>query len=135
MNTKMLIASAAIAVTAALGTASAAHADPHFGFSIGIGTTGFDHGPFWGDRFYHPHPNYGFYDEQYLAPPPPPPVVVNYGIGCGVGANIVRGSGFRGVQAVDCRAPVYTYEGFKRGRAFDVSVNTRGQIVQVTPLY
>ena len=46
MNTKTIIAAAAIAVTAALGTASVAQADPHGGVSIGFGFGNF--GPSFG---------------------------------------------------------------------------------------
>lgn len=150
MNTKMLIATAAVTLTAALGTVSTAQADPHFGFSINFGSPGFDHGygfdhghgfggwdhdrrPFEEEHFYHhPRPDYGDYNPPVFAPPP---VVIHYGIGCGTGVNIVRGSGFQSVQAVDCAGPVYVYEAWKRGQIFDVSVNTRGQIIRIIPVY
>jgi len=130
MNTKLLIATAAIAATAALATATAAKADPYVGFSIGFNDfgPGFDHGfDHGGDRFWHRHD--GFRRDFYPAP------VVNYGIGCGAGANIVHYAGFNGVRPVNCVGPVYTYEAWKRGTLFDVNVSASGRIVRVTQAF
>ena len=104
MNIKTLIATAAIVATAAVVAAPAAKADPHVGFSIGFGFAdqGFGRGgygydreedPFWGRNFRRHHRHLGY--------EPQPQPFVNYGIGCGAGANIVRSSGFDGVQVVN----------------------------------
>ncbi len=151
LNTKSLIAAAAIASTVALGAAAPAQADPQIGFSFGITSggfapgfgPGFDHGfdhgrrPMFGmmdsgfeggpDPFFfqHHHRHHGW---GYAAP-------ISYGISCGTGVNVVRANGFRGVQPVNCAAPVYSYQAWKRGEVFNVSVNTAGRIVAVNPLY
>ncbi len=143
LNARSLIAAAALATTVALGTAVPVQADPQIGFSFGITSgdyapgfahearpmygmmeSGFDGGP---DPFFfqHHHRHHGW---GYAAP-------VSYGISCGTGVNVVRANGFRGVQPVNCAAPVYSYQAWKHGDMFRVSVTTSGRIVAVNPLY
>ena len=157
---KSAIAAAAIAVTAVLGTATAAHADPQIGVSIGFGFGDFSPeprrhfggpDPFWegrfrherrdfggadsfegdqfeGDRFHHEHPHIGWgYGE--------PRRYASYGLSCSSAGNVVRGAGFRGVQATDCSRPVYSFEAWKRGEIFRVNVSVAGRIVAVEPIY
>ena len=140
---KSIIAAAAIAATAALGTATTAHADPTVGFSIGFGFA--DGGfmpppprhfggpdPFWDGGFHRRHRHFGWdnaYAEPYAAP------VMNYGLSCSSAGNVVRAAGFRGVQATDCSRPVYGYEAWKRGELFRVNVSMAGRIVAVEPIY
>ena len=64
-----------------------------------------------------------------------PDPVMSYGVSCAQGRNIVADSGFHGVAAFDCSPPVYGYTGWKHGEQFRVSVNFRGDIVDVTPIY
>ena len=144
MFTKSLVAAAFVAGAVALGSAGAAHADPHvhFGFGFDGWDGGYPHEP--------PPPGYG--DGGYPDEPPPPGYwghrhrhhfhgwggpepVMSYGVSCADGRNIVAGSGFHGVAAFDCSAPVYGYTGWKHGDQFRVSVNFRGNIVDVTPIY
>ena len=152
---KTTIAAAAIAATAALSTAPAAHADPSVGVSIGFGFGDFmpesrrDFGgpdpffgdrfhrehrhfggpdPFWGDRFHREHRHYGW-GPGYPAP------VMSYGLSCSSAGNVVRAAGFRGVQATDCSRPVYGYEAWKRGELYRVNVSMAGRIVAVEPIY
>jgi hypothetical protein len=137
MFAKSLIAAAAVASTVALGTAAPANADPHFGFSIGFGTPGYgfvDPGYGFGDsgfggpdpffyRHHHRHHGWGY------------PAPVSYGMSCGMGANVVRANGFNGVHPVDCSAPVFGYEAWKRGGLYRVGVSMSGRIVAVNPVY
>ena len=57
------------------------------------------------------------------------------GISCADGRNIVAGSGFHGVFANSCSAPVYRYTGWKHGEQFRIAVSFRGNIVAVNPIY
>ena len=144
---KTTLAAAAIAATAALSTAPAAHADPQIGVSIGFGFGDFmpEPDPFWnrrfrhehrqfggdqfeGDRFRHEHRRFGW-EPNYQDP------VVNYGLSCSSASNVVRAAGFRGVQATDCSRPVYGYEAWKHGEIFRVNVSMNGRIVAVEPIY
>lgn len=133
MNIKTIIATAALTAIGGLAAAPAAKADPHVGFSIGFGFAdqgfghagyGYDRGEdqFWGRRHEHRHMGYRPYPQPYA----------NYGIGCGAGANVVRASGFDGVQVVNCAGPIYTYQAWRRGQPFRVVVSTSGRIVQVS---
>ncbi len=141
MFIKTSIAAAAIAATAALGTATTAHADPTFGFSIGFGEViappppphhfgGPD--PFWDGGYHHRRRHFGW-DGAFAEPYAPP--VMSYGLSCSSASNVVRAAGFRGVQATDCSRPVYGYEAWKHGDLYRVSVSVSGRIVGVDPIY
>jgi hypothetical protein len=77
--------------------------------------------------------------------PPRRPVVViidpidmgpaHYRISCREGRNIVRHRGFRRVHPIDCSGNEFTYEGQRRGRLFEISVNLNGNIVSVDRAY
>ncbi len=152
---KSTIAAAAIAATAVLGTVTAAHADPQVGVSIGIGFGNLggyepdqqyypDHQYYSGDLeqhyiydgedrfgdypFHHRYRHYGW-QQDYSAP------VVHYGLSCASARNVVRAAGFRGARATNCSRPVYTYQAWKRGEIYRVSVNVTGRIVSVRPIY
>ncbi len=150
MLLKTVFAAAAIAATAALSTAPAAHADPSVGVSIGFGFGDFvpeprrhfgspdpfwggpgDDGRFDGGPYYHHHRRHFGWGPSYPAPYP----VMSYGLSCSSAGNVVRASGFRGVQAIDCSRPVYGYEAWKRGELFRVNVSMAGRIVAVEPIY
>lgn len=133
MFIKSFIAAAALATAVSLGSAGAAQADS--GVSVGIGfgdgyggwgggsgayDGGYDDGYSWRRR----------YDRRWDEPRP-----MRRGISCAEGRNIVAASGFRGVFANDCSAPVYRYTGWKRGQQFRISVSFRGNIVGVNPIY
>ncbi len=139
---KSILATTAIAATVALGAASQAKADPRFNLSFGIGIPVYDGGyqndgpdPYFQPHFRHRHHHHDWNDDgdQAYAPPPPPPM--NYGISCSTGRNILRQNGFRDVQAYDCQGPVYGYQAWKRGEIYRVSVNFRGQVLSVDPIY
>ena len=143
MSFKSTIAVAAIAATAALSTASVAHADPSVGVTIGFGFGDFmpephrhfgGPDPFWRSRFHHEHRHFGWTPDypdysDYQAP------VMSYGLSCSSAGNVVRAAGFHGVQATDCSRPVYGYEAWKRGELFRVNVSMAGRIVAVEPIY
>jgi len=141
MIIKSLIAAAAIASAVAFGSAGAANADPHVRFGFGIdlvdgGYGGWDGGP-------------GFYDGGYDGDAPwrhrrhfrphhrweEPAPFMSYGISCADGRGVVASSGFHGVSAYSCSAPVYRYIGWKHGEQFRIAVNVRGNIVAVNPIY
>ena len=54
------------------------------------------------------------------------------GISCGEGRSIVRHHGYRKVHAIDCSGDVYTYAAKKHGQLFDVDVDMNGDIVDVS---
>jgi len=141
MIIKSLLAAAAIASAVAFGSAGAANADPHVTFGVGIdlvdsgygGYGGWDGGP-------------GFYDGGYDGDAPwrhrrhgmrwdDEPRFVPYRISCADGRNVVARSGFHGVSAYSCSAPVYRYIAWKHGEQFRIAVNFRGNIVAVNPIY
>ena len=77
-------------------------------------------------------------------PPRRPPVVIidpidmgpaHYRISCREGRNIVRHRGFRRVHPIDCNGNEYSYEGQRRGRLFEISVNLNGDIVSIDRAY
>jgi hypothetical protein len=130
---KKIIVAAAAVVTLAGFAAVPAKADPQITFGIGFGTGGY--GPGMGfydggfDRGYYPHHRRRHHWNDYA------PVMEYSGVSCSTGANIVRSSGFRGVEAYDCSAPVYSYQAWKRGEQFDIRVSARGRIISVQPTY
>jgi hypothetical protein len=146
MIIKSLVTAAAIASAVAFGSAGAANADPHVTFGVGIdlvggGYDGWDGGPGFYDGGYGGgygggydgdapwrHRRHGMrWDEE--------PRFAPYRISCADGRNIVARSGFRGVSAYSCSAPVYRYIAWKRGEQFRIAVNVRGNIVAVNPIY
>lgn len=62
------------------------------------------------------------------------PVARPHGMSCHKGENVVRWAGFRNVQPIDCRAPVYHYKARKFGHPYRVRVNPAGNITNVTRL-
>ncbi|MDE2446108.1 MAG: hypothetical protein KGO94_08010, partial [Alphaproteobacteria bacterium] len=103
-----------------------------FGIGFGFGNP---YGPGFGvydggfDGGYMPRPRRHHRWNDYA------PVREYSGVSCATGANIVRSSGFRGVEAYDCSAPVYSYQAWKRGEQFDIRVSARGRIISVQPTY
>jgi hypothetical protein len=80
---------------------------PHYDYRVGPG---------W--RF---REGYGWYD---------PVVIYDRGyvrgrISCGEARRIVRNSGFRNVDTVECNGRTYTFEATRRGRDVTVFVNSR----------
>jgi hypothetical protein len=127
MIMKSVFAAAAIVGAVALGSAGAVQADPRDSFAIG-----FDDGGWGGGSDYTDGggDGYGWRRHQRRWEDPAP-----YRISCAQGRNIVASSGFRGVYANDCSAPVYRYTAWKRGEQFRVAVSVRGRIVAVNPIY
>jgi len=142
MFSKSVLAAAALASTLALGFAGSAKADPYVSLGIGfggpgpVGYVGGGYGGGYAYPYHHPRPwgyagGYG-YDGGYANPHYGP----GYGgLSCGAGAGIARANGFRGVQPVDCSAPVYGYRGWKHGQPYDIRVSMRGNVVGVSPSY
>lgn len=138
MVIKSLLGVAAIASAVAFGSAGAAHAEPYMTFGIGFdgggdGYGGWDGGSSYYDSGYGDDEGYSWrrrHPRRWDEPRPMP-----RGISCADGRNIVASSGFRGVAAYSCSAPVYRYTAWKRGEQFRIAVNFRGNIVNVTPIY
>lgn len=144
MFIKSVVAAAAIAGAVALGSAGTANANPQVSVGIGFNlidsgyNDGWDGGPGFYDGGYDDGP--GSYDNgPSWRPPHRPrwdqPRPMSRGISCAQGRNIVASSGFRGVSAYSCSAPVYRYIAWKRGEQYRISVNFRGNIVSVRPVY
>ena len=127
MLKKSLIAAAALASVVTLASVPA-KADPQVSIGFGFGFGGPVYGGF-DDDFYprQRRRHHGWDDYQ--------PVYQYSGISCGAGARVVRQYGFRGVQAFDCSAPVYSYQAWKHGEQFEVRVSSRGRIISVDPAY
>ena len=138
MLIKSLVAAAALSSAVAFGSAGVAHADPYVTFGVGFdgsgpGYGGWDGGPgfydggydgdsYWRRRHHH---------RRWEDPAPD----MTYRISCADGRNVVAGSGFHGISAYSCSAPVYRYIGWKHGEQFRIAVNLRGNIVSVNPIY
>lgn len=118
-NSKLAI----VAVLASLGLALAAPAEAkvNVGVGIGIGVGGF-------------YPGYGYGGVYVPGPVYAPVYAPYYGISCGQARNIVKGSGFYGVTAIDCSAPSYKFIAWQGGSKYKVRVNGAGNITGVTPL-
>lgn len=64
-------------------------------------------------------------------PDPISPPQTDDQITCDEGRRIVKHSGFRHVEAIDCDAPVFKYTAKKHGHRVLVSVKDDGQIIKV----
>jgi hypothetical protein len=53
------------------------------------------------------------------------------GISCGEGRRIARQRGFRHVRAMDCSGEEYLYHATKRGKGYEVTINSLGRIVDL----
>jgi len=117
MLTKSMIAIAAVLASVSILPAgnAEAHSNVDFNVGVGIGVGGFYPG-FGG--YYAP----GAYYEPY------------YGISCNQARNIVKGSGFYKVSAIDCSAPSFRFIAWQGGNKYKVRVNGAGNITGVTPL-
>ena len=130
MLTKTLLAAAAVASVVSFASAPA-KADVNVDFGIGLGgfypsyDSGYDYG--YQDDYYPRHRRHRDWNDYQP--------VINYGISCGAGRNVVRNAGFRNVSAYDCSAPTYGYNAFRHGDLFKVKVNTRGRIIAAYPVY
>jgi hypothetical protein len=126
MFTKALLAAAAVASVVTLASTSA-KADVNVDFGIGLGGfyPAYDYG-YDGPHFPRHHRRHHWNDY---------PPVINYGISCGAGRNVVRNAGFRNVSAYDCSAPTFGYNAWRHGDLFKVKVNYRGQITAAYPVY
>jgi hypothetical protein len=128
MIIKTLIAAAAVAATVGV---AAAEAKTNWDIQVQLGGPAY---PVY-DRGYD-------YDYVPVRPHHPrrPIVVVDevedYGMSCGEGRRLVRGSGFRNVSAFDCDGRTYGYTAWRRGEMYRVTVDAyRGNIVRVRPTY
>jgi hypothetical protein len=110
---KSLFLAAAAATVMAFAMPTAAEADvkvylgmPHYDYRVAPG---------WRYR-----EGYGWYD----------PIVIDRGfirgrLSCGEARRIVRRSGFRNVETIECNGRTYTFEATRRGRDVTVFVNSR----------
>jgi hypothetical protein len=128
MIIKTLIAAAAVAATVGVA-APAAEAKTNWDIQVQLGAP------------VYPAYDYGYDYEPVRPHHPRRPVVVvddveDYGISCGEGRRLVRGSGFRNVSAFDCDGRTYGYTAWRRGEMYRVTVDSyRGNIVRVRPTY
>ncbi len=124
MLTKTLLAAAAVASVVSLASTSA-KADVDINFGVGLG--GFYPGYGYNNDYYPRHRRYHDWNDYHP--------VINYGISCGAGRNVVRNAGFRNVSAYDCSAPTYGYNAWRHGDLYKVTVNSRGRITAAYPVY
>jgi hypothetical protein len=127
MFTKSLIAVAAVASVLSFAS-TAAQAEPTVTFGIGFGTSGY----FPGDGYFDEYPRYPRHRRHHYRDAEP---VLDYGVSCGEGLNVVREAGFRRVRAYDCSAPTYGYKAMRDGDFYRVKVNYSGDIISVRPIY
>jgi opacity protein-like surface antigen len=124
MFMKSLIATAAIAASAAVFVAAPATAKTNFDFNVVIGDGGFGHYD-GGYSYYEPrYPRRHRFDDE-----------GDFRISCGRGSRVVRRAGFRNVEAYDCSAPVFGYTAMRHGDLFKVKVNSRGNIISVREIH
>jgi hypothetical protein len=123
---KKIILAVAAAASIATFASGAAKADTSIDIGFGFGGFGPDFG--YSEPYFPRHrPHHPRWDD---ARP-----VMDYGIDCGEGRNIVREAGFNRVRAFDCSAPTYGYKAWRDGDLFRVVVNYRGNIVSVRPIW
>jgi hypothetical protein len=109
---KKVILASAFAAAIAMGLPLAAEADTKVKVYLGMPHYGYQVGPDY--RF---RDGYGWYR---------PIGVYHRGrISCGEARRIVRNSGFRNVDTVECNGRTYTFEATRRGRDVTVFVNSR----------
>jgi hypothetical protein len=103
---------AAVAATLAFAMPTAASADTKVKLYFGVPHYGYQVGPDY--RF---RAGYGWYrDRNYY----------NRGrLSCSEARRIVRNSGFRNVDTIECRGRTYTFEATRRGRDVTVFVNSK----------
>jgi hypothetical protein len=124
MIKKTLVAAAAVAAVAFASVPAKADVNVDFGIGLGGFYPGYDYG--YNDDYFPRHRRHHWNDYS---------PVINYGISCGTGRNVVRNAGFRNVSAYDCSAPTYGYNAWRHGDLFKVKVNSRGRIVSAYPVY
>ena len=136
MLKKFIIAAAALSAVVTFASMPA-KADPRVSIGIGFGFGG-DFGPNYGSGY---GPGYGIYDDGFDQGYRPHHRRRHFqntyysSVSCSGGANLLRRAGFRGVEADDCSAPVYSYQAWKHGQQFDIQVSSRGRIISVDPAY
>jgi hypothetical protein len=109
---KKLLFASAFAAALALGLPMSAQADTKVKVYLGLPHYGYQVGPDY--RF---RDGYGWYR---------PVAVYSRGrISCGEARRIVRNSGFRNVDTIECNGRTYTFEATRRGRDVTVFVNSR----------
>lgn len=109
---KGLLFASAVAATLAFAMPTTASADTKVKLYFGVPHYGYQVGP-----DYRYRSGYGWYlDRNYY----------NRGrISCGEAKRIVRNSGFRNVNTVECSGRTYTFEATRRGRDVTVFVNSK----------
>jgi hypothetical protein len=129
MSTKSLVAAAAVVASAVALVPAEASAKTKVDVYLGLGL-----------------PVYPVYEEpSYVYVPAPRVRRYSYErvyeddydyerMSCRHGARIVRGAGFRSVDAYDCRGSTFGYTAWRHGEMFKVRVNSRGTIVAVVGL-
>jgi hypothetical protein len=127
MIAKSFIAAVAVAGSALAFSAPEASAKTNWDIQLGIGIPAFPvyEAPVYIERpvhVYRPYYSRRYYEEPRYR-------YVDEGISCGTGKEILRDSGFRGVDAYDCSAPTFGYTAWKRGGYYRVRVNYVGDIV------
>jgi hypothetical protein len=109
---KKLIFASAFAAALAMGLPMAAQADTKVKVYLGAPHYSYQVGP-----DYRYRDGYGWYR---------PVGVYHRGrVSCGEARRIVRNSGFRNVETIECNGRTYTFEATRRGRDVTVFVNSR----------
>jgi hypothetical protein len=124
---KSLIAATAIAASAVALSPAEANAKTNWDIHIGLGAPLY---PVYEEPVYVERPVYTYRPYRVYRPQ----VEYDYvdrQMSCRYGKQVLRDSGFRGVEAYDCSAPTYGYTAWKRGSYFKVRVNYDGEIVSV----
>jgi hypothetical protein len=107
-----LLAAACFALFAAF-TPAPVEAKPKVIIHLGIPHYGYDPGP--GYRFRR---GYGWYRPIYRDYTP-------YRLSCRQAAREIRALGYRNITALDCSGRTYVFEASRRGRLYELEVNSR----------
>lgn len=116
---KSLFLATAAAVVMAFAVPTAADAKTNVKIYLGAPHYDYQVGPGWRYR-----EGYGWYDYERYGQYDP--IVIRRGrLSCGEARRIVRNSGFRNVETIECNGRTYTFEATRRGRDVTVFVNSR----------
>jgi hypothetical protein len=117
---KSLILAAGLAIGAAASFTSPALADVDVNLGIGVSPYAYDYYDYRRGPDYRFRDGYGWYRPGVYMP--------GYNAGrlsCSEARRVVRGSGYRNVDVVDCSGRTYTFEATRNGRPVVVYVNSR----------
>lgn len=128
MLKKSLIAAAAVAVTVAGLSTTAAQAGTKVHVDLGIGLYGVGYG--------HGYPVYDDYDYGYGGHHGHHGGGGSWGVSCGEAKWEVKNANFRKVKTLDCSGKTYTFSGWKHGDKYRIKVGRKhGQIISVSEVY